>query len=857
MKKLTLFLAFIFAAGLLQAQYKVTIIASDENIQNKDSIYVSGSFNDWTYDTDKKYQLTPNANKLKTITLDLKAGEHTFKFHRGAVEKRELKFYDSLAIGEAPDRIMTITSDTVFQFSIDSWHDRAPYKPVYFLSKNFIKDILTVYDANIWKYKAGHNLSWSNPDLNTDDWKNIRPANIDESYADKNGRMEGWFRTKLKLDSTFTNKPLNLGFGTWAAIEVFIDGVLINSFGNTGYNGKPFAEGRTNHSGFKDVYISPGIEHVLSIHFVDKLSGVPKNAFKGTIDIQFASQKQTLIYTEHVTQEPVFTAITIAIGFLLTILFWLMAFLIPQEKNLKLIALYSTLLTAFTILNWLPHTPAFSYNVIKISFFLGSIIILPGILLLSIYLLVKIFNRKFNRTLKFIFLAVALLFIYNFFQNSIPLVLITFGIVVVTIIYYIISSIKKLKGAQWAVSGGVLALFATNIITAFYYFYNTPDFITKSILTTAISLSFPLSLVVYVALRFKEIIKEVQFNANQVVELSEQKKELAIHQQKILEQEVASQTIELRTSLADLKSTQAQLIQSEKMASLGELTAGIAHEIQNPLNFVNNFSEVTEELVEELEEEGNKEDGERDKELEKELFADIKENLIKIHHHRQRASSIVKGMLEHTRTSSGKKELTDINALADEYLRLAYHGLRAKDKDFNAEMVTDFDANLPKIEVIPQDIGRVLLNLINNSFQAVSEEVERRKLLPEEATEATRSKLEGRHGDIANDEVSSSLRPSSVDPSAYSTEDYKPTVTISTKLTANSQLLIAIKDNGSGIPDAIKDKIFQPFFTTKDTGKGTGLGLSLAYDIVKAHGGEISVESVENRGSCFNITLPN
>jgi signal transduction histidine kinase/ligand-binding sensor domain-containing protein len=269
-------------------------------------------------------------------------------------------------------------------------------------------------------------------------------------------------------------------------------------------------------------------------------------------------------------------------------------------------------------------------------------------------------------------------------------------------------------------------------------------------------------------------------------------------------------TNELEASLAELKSTQAQLIQSEKMASLGELTAGIAHEIQNPLNFVNNFSEVSEELLIELEEELTKGEIEEAKVI----SHDVIQNLQKIQYHGKRASSIVKGMLEHSRTSSGKKELTDINALADEYLRLSYHGLRAKDKDFNAEMVTDFDKEMPKIEVIPQDIGRVLLNLINNAFQAVHEV------------------------------------------SATNTEGYKPKVTVTTELTANSQLLIAIKDNGPGIPDELKDKIFQPFFTTKETGKGTGLGLSLAYDIVKANGGEIKVSNTDVSGTTFEIILP-
>jgi two-component system NtrC family sensor kinase len=303
-------------------------------------------------------------------------------------------------------------------------------------------------------------------------------------------------------------------------------------------------------------------------------------------------------------------------------------------------------------------------------------------------------------------------------------------------------------------------------------------------------------------------------------------------------EEIDFQKQTAETALKDLKSTQAQLIQSEKMASLGELTAGIAHEIQNPLNFVNNFSEVSEELVKEIKDERLKTKDERDEALEDEILTDIEQNLQKIHHHGDRASSIVKGMLEHSRTSTGTKELTDINALADEYLRLSYHGLRAKDKDFNAEMVTDFDPNLPKIEVIPQDIGRVLLNLINNAFQACIE----------------------RSSDTSTEPVEV---PLSTQENDNKSDSYKPTVTVSTQLTAQGQLLIAIKDNGPGIPDAIKDKIFQPFFTTKDTGKGTGLGLSLAYDIVNAHGGELKVESQparrtgqKNISTKFIISLP-
>ena len=272
---------------------------------------------------------------------------------------------------------------------------------------------------------------------------------------------------------------------------------------------------------------------------------------------------------------------------------------------------------------------------------------------------------------------------------------------------------------------------------------------------------------------------------------------------------------EIQSTLSILKSTQAQLIQSEKLASLGELTAGIAHEIQNPLNFVNNFSEVSAELVQEIKAERQKPKENQDESLVDEIFNDISQNLQKITLHGKRASSIVKGMLEHSRTTTGIKELTDINQLADEYLRLSYHGLRAKDKDFNSDFELITDENLPKIEVIPQDIGRVLLNLTNNAFWAVNE-----------------LSKKGETG-------------------------YEPKVTVTTQLTANSQLLIAIKDNGTGMTEDVKAKIFQPFFTTKPTGQGTGLGLSLAYDIItKGHGGTLEVESKEGEGTTFIVKLP-
>jgi signal transduction histidine kinase/ketosteroid isomerase-like protein len=307
-----------------------------------------------------------------------------------------------------------------------------------------------------------------------------------------------------------------------------------------------------------------------------------------------------------------------------------------------------------------------------------------------------------------------------------------------------------------------------------------------------------------VIVRFGRVFEQAYIR---FLDLQKAEEQTLLAQQNLIRLQTQKQRAE--EALSELQQTQTQLIQSEKMASLGELTAGIAHEIQNPLNFVNNFSEVSKELLVEMQEEIENGDFEEVKAI----MEDVIQNLEKINHHGKRADGIVKGMLQHSRSSSGTKEPTDINALADEYLRLAYHGLRAKDKSFNAELVTDFDDTIGKIHVVPQDIGRVILNLITNAFYAVNEKKQQ-------------------------------------------DEDFKPMVSVSTKKTGD-YLEIKVTDNGNGIPKEVVDKIFQPFFTTKPTGQGTGLGLSMSYDIVnKGHGGELSVTTKEGEGTSFIIDLP-
>ncbi|MFD1141164.1 sensor histidine kinase [Larkinella insperata] len=331
------------------------------------------------------------------------------------------------------------------------------------------------------------------------------------------------------------------------------------------------------------------------------------------------------------------------------------------------------------------------------------------------------------------------------------------------------------------------------------------------------------------------MLNEVRTQASAVLQITEEKRELLATQNQLLEQQVVTRTAELNQSLVDLKTTQVQLIQKEKLANLGELTAGIAHEIQNPLNFVNNFSEVSTELIEEFKEGPFQKLPPSQKSYAEEILGDLIGNLQKIQHHGERASNIVKGMLDHARTESGEKRPADLNALADEYLKIAYYGIRAKDLHgltdpaptdrpeqdrFQCELVTDFDAALKLVEVAPQEIGRVLINLYNNAFYAVWE------------------------------------RWSGIPASQTRASDYKPTVTVSTRQ-LDDRVEIQVRDNGIGMAAPVLAKIFQPFFTTKPPGKGTGLGLSLSYDMItKGHGGNLTVESQEGSGTTFVIQLP-
>ncbi|AWV96981.1 sensor histidine kinase [Arcticibacterium luteifluviistationis] len=418
---------------------------------------------------------------------------------------------------------------------------------------------------------------------------------------------------------------------------------------------------------------------------------------------------------------------------------------------------------------------------------------------------------KLNAYLKISWIvALAIFLLQTSFENITGFGVSTFGYLILAFVFYcywLVSQNPLRDPVLWAAVAYFLVSLVSDISEAsapdLYETYDT--YLSIGVFASFVSL---MAFGIGVSNQQKALKKEQEKNET----ISKKKDEL----EKLVSErtiEILEQKESLVIALNDLKATQSQLIQSEKLASLGELTAGIAHEIQNPLNFVNNFSELTKELAEELEEESVKSDDKRDIALEKELLQDIKDNLSKIYHHGNRASSIVKSMLEHSRSSSGIKEMVELNKICDEYIRLSYHGLRAKDKSFNSDFKTILDPKVENLEVVPQDFGRVLLNILNNAFHAVKS--------------MTKNNIEG----------------------------YKPIVTIATEK-LKDKIKITIKDNGIGISEENKLKIFQPFFTTKPSGEGTGLGLSLSHDIIIAHGGEIELKSKPNEGSEFILTLP-
>ena len=671
------------------------------------------------------------------------------------------------------------------------------------------KGFCIISEKDGWIFKAGNVPNAADVNLDTKDWTKFKPADISTKNLDKNGRFEGWFRIKVRFKNSKDFKSPGISNLIWAASEVFANGKKIAAFGIPEHDLATFKENKPARQYPIPTNFEPDSTYVIAVHVVeyrDPFAIAPKLKSGDEIEkiFLFSSQKTIDYFTEFWPSHTFYDGLLSAVSTTLSLLFWILFGLNRNEKNIRRFAVGCTFLAALSITISLLTIKGIGFMACT-SIIVVAIIAVVSYVFYIPFILAGVFDRNMMMPFK-ILMAISYLIILNASILGSGGWILTVAIIPLAIaFYYVITSWKNLKGAQWAIVFGFLLSFIFLIV---YVWVGESKYTMLFVLIYTISP--PFGMLIYVSVRFGEMITEVRTNAAQVLVLSEEKREQALNQQKVLEVEVEKQTAELRHTLSDLKATQSQLIQSEKMASLGELTAGIAHEIQNPLNFVNNFSDVSKELLDEMKSELAK--GDTDEAIA--IANDVIQNLEKINHHGKRADSIVKGMLQHSRSSGGQKEPTNINALADEYLRLAYHGLRAKDKSFNSELIDNFDENLPKVEVIPQDVGRVLLNLFTNAFYATQK----------------RKESEG--------------------------DNFHPIVEVTTSFQENV-VEIKVKDNGTGIPQRVIEKIFQPFFTTKPTGEGTGLGLSLSYDIiVKAHGGTITVSSIENQSTTFIIKLP-
>ena len=689
--------------------------------------------------------------------------------------------------------------------------------PVFHLNKLSKQDTI----LSGWKFEAGDDPKWAEANFDDSRWKPVDPAQDISAFTELHNSGIGWVRIHIMADSAIATQSLSVWIEQYTASEIYLNGRQILKYGTISPNPQKVVAYLPSTEPLS-IDLRPG-ENLIAVRLAYQ-PGLPYvSNFYTPLPVfsLFLNDHNTALANYRTRQHAqTMSIITLGItGGMLAIIsvIYFIYFLVDHSRKVNLYyALYGAMMSINALPNEIWGVERFGTVSSEMWMtFVVEIVLVPAMLFLlqTVYALFAYPHRWVFKLL----VLVGVFAVIATYTNG------TFGGWLCATVYPVICVIDGAIACIWAMKrklkdAGIilLGIFLFTVLEVISSIIDQTNVLSQVLYYAAI-LTFPVGMSFYLGVQssltnknLRVTLAEVQALSAQTLAQEAEKQQLLASQNEILEQQVSERTAELNRSLQELKATQTQLIQSEKMASLGELTAGIAHEIQNPLNFVNNFSDVNREMLSELQEELTKGDIAEAKAI----AADIEQNEQKINHHGKRAEAIVKGMLEHSRSSTGQKELTDINQLADEYIRLSYHGLKAKDKSFNSELLTNFYATLPKVNAIPQDIGRVLLNLFNNAFYAVNQ----------------KAKTAG--------------------------VDYKPEVSVTTS-TENGQVIIKVKDNGIGIPDAIKEKIMQPFFTTKPTGEGTGLGLSLTYDmVVKGHGGNIIVESVEGEGSQFTVKLP-
>ncbi len=673
-----------------------------------------------------------------------------------------------------------------------------------------------------WKFHAGDNSEWANPSFNDSGWQPISLTKQLMDLPELRAAGIGWLRLKLHIGEALRGKEINLIVRQDLASEIYLNDRLLARYGKVSANSSE-EETYDPKNQPLPIHFSSDSVQVLAVRY----SFHEHSFYYGKFDIAFAATLRSNNRAWSNVLDKVLGSINAAFTAGVFLLIGLLHLFLYLSYRTGKVNLYFLVFAFLTGLGNIPGAFSLFTHRAATGFVLVGLVLLISRLAICFYLLAlyELFKIKKGWWLTLLIAVQVLSLPVSFpLGNSAMaalLFVINIAVYIETVRITIVALQNKLPNATAFLIGQLVTLSSLSLLMIFWFvpqlhvshdsllFMVTADL---TLFSPAVCISFIL------AREFAQINRSLQQQLVQVNELSEktiqqeqEKQQILSSQKERLESEVAQRTRELNHSLQELKATQRQLIHQEKMASLGELTAGIAHEIQNPLNFVNNFSETNKELLSEMKQAIKQ----RDYEEAEAIASDLEKNEEKISHHGRRADSIVKGMLQHSRQSTGKKEPTDINKLADEYLRLSYQGMRAKDKSFSATVETHFEEGLGTVNAVPQDIGRVLLNLYNNAFYAVNEK---------------KKALNG---------------------------IFEPRVSVSTKKDGNT-VRIVVKDNGTGMSQSVMNKVFQPFFTTKPTGEGTGLGLSLSYDIItKGHGGNLSVQSQEGEGAEFVVELRN
>ncbi|MCC5940641.1 MAG: GHKL domain-containing protein [Balneolaceae bacterium] len=737
------------------------------------------------------------------------------------------------------------------------------------LSADMFDEDQVIFLTNLegWVFKAGHDTTRADPNLITDDWEPLKPADLTFDYAKESTTFEGWFRIKFQVDSTLAEMPLYWRSGTLGAMDLYLDGELIQSYGKPSAN---FFSHRS-YNPFNRIpdpaYLEPNREYVLAFYLVDHHSAWENRVTLENVRIdpwlRIAGPEYAEFLGDFRLLSSVFFAIWLTALFMLTVLFWTILFKAKNDTTIRLITWLNTLLFLSVVNQFLSQTVASGFA-IPVLTLLFTIIMFTGLGLVPM-VISQILDNEVPQSLKHLLKVYVGLSFVAYWAAHFAITAIFVFLIILISGYYIFKSWNKLRGSVWFVAGGLLLTTIWMLLLALYSLLADVNLVVSNIILTLVNLTLPFSLLLFVSVRFSEILSATRNKSREIVQLSKEKLQAEKEKQKmmedqniLLENEVDLRTKELRESLANLQAAQEQLVQQEKLASLGQLTAGIAHEIKNPLNFVNNFSEVSLELIEEVREEvrnsplsrgaggvsGEADGGDQPQDSEAdsssvntplnplsrgeagssdqmdlilEILDDIEANLKKIHEHGTRADGTVRSMLQHSRGGSGEMETADLNSIIKEYVNLSFHGMRAGKEPINVDIELDLDTTIGKIPLIIEDFSRVIVNLCNNAFDAMREKL---NVIRSEAT----------YG-------------------------YNPMLTVRTHQT-DKTVSIEIEDNGPGISDEIKNKILQPFFTTKKGTQGTGLGLSITNDIVKAHGGELSLTSNPQIGTKFRIAFP-